>query len=228
METVTLCTLLHGAGSTPAFIERAFGRTVAQSAGRILAPDVTGMTLEQMIALIEEISPQPGDLIGGVSLGAHAATAFAARTGWSGELYVVMPAWVGAASAVAALNLATADEIAAHGSESVLSRLEAQLGRDWVLSELRSAWSGMSETRLIDTLRSAARQPAPTREELASVRANTTIVALADDPTHPLSAAEQWHECIAQSSLTVLPRDLAGLGPSALAGPLRKVLSGFQ
>ena len=89
--------------------------------------------------------------------------------------------------------------------------------RDWILAELRRAWLSMPDERLVAALRVAAAQPAPTAPELATIRARTTVVALADDPTHPETVARAWAAAIPGARLRVLPRDLGGQGPEFLA-----------
>lgn len=225
MDYVTYCTLLHGAGSTPEFVTRTFAASVRGAGAVLVAPDIAGMTMPEILTLLEELSPGPDDVIGGVSLGAHAAAAFAAHTGWHGRLYAAMPAWTGPPGDVAGLTTVTATEIEQHGTARILAELVSTDGDDWVVDELRRAWSAMPQARLVNALRVAGAQPAPTCEELQSVRARVVLVAMADDPTHPLSAAEEWHGCLPDSTLTVLPRDLAGRTSIALADPLAKLLS---
>ena len=70
---------------------------------------------------------------------------------------------------------------------------------------------------IADDLRVAAAQPAPGPAELGRITGPVTIVALADDPTHPLAVAQHWAAAMAHSELHVLPRDLAGRAPQALA-----------
>ncbi len=201
--------MLHGAGSSPEFVQRAFGPRTRALGWDLVAPDVRGLSMAQMVAAISAAQP---DVLGGVSLGAHAAALFAAQ--WHGPLYAVMPAWMGQPEAVAALTFHTADEISELGVSAVLDRIRL-LGDDWIVRELERAWRARPE--IADDLRVAAAQPAPGPAELGRITGPVTIVALADDPTHPLAVAQQWAASIANSQLHVLPRDLAGRAPQALA-----------
>lgn len=228
MMNVTLCTLLHGAGSTPEFVKRTFGPAVEMAGATLVAPDVRSATLTEMVACIAELSPERGDVVGGVSLGAHAAAAFAATNTWPGQMYAVMPAWIGDPEHVAHLTELTARRIEASSPHHVLRDIETASPSDWVVEELRTAWTSMPGSDLSAALRIAAAQPAPDEETLRRVVAKTSIVALDDDPTHPVEVARTWSKAIPGSALTVLPRDLGGRDSTALADPLGYLLSGSR
>lgn len=206
--------MLHGAGSTPEFVQRAFGPAARRAGCDLVAPDVAGLDMAAMVEVIAAARPAA---VGGVSLGAHAAVLFAVRHHWAGPLYAVMPAWVGRPESVAALTAHTAREIRTGSVGAVLERIDAEAGADWIAEELRRAWSGMPGDELVRALDVASRQPAPGAGELAQVRGPATIVGLADDPTHPLAVAHLWAQSIPRADLHVLPRDLDGQGPQALA-----------
>lgn len=218
MGRVTRCVILHGAGSTPEFVLRAFGPRTRDLGWELLAPDVRGLTMAQAVAAIAAAEPE---VVGGVSLGAHAAAFYA--TAHRVRLYAVMPAWIGQPEAVAALTEHTAAEIDSVGVRAVLRRIR-EAGDDWITSELARAWS--SSPDLAAQLRVAAAQPAPTPADLAHISGPATVVALADDPTHPLAVARAWSRHI-PAPLHVLARDLGGRAPDALAAYLAP-LSGSQ
>lgn len=218
---VTRWLMLHGAGSTPEFIHRAFGPTAAARGLQLLAPQVGGVDMSGMFEVIRDARLGPGDIVGGVSLGAHAAATYCAQSGWAGRLYAVMPAWIGNPGPVAELTAATADALEAHPLAQVLAGIAAAARPDdWIVAELRQAWTNMPQPELVRALRVAAAQPGPAPPELRLIRAATCVVALADDPTHPEQVARTWARSIVSARLRVLPRDLAGAGPGALAGPL--------
>ncbi|MCB0901359.1 MAG: hypothetical protein KDB83_04420 [Actinobacteria bacterium] len=206
---MTTCLLLHGAGSTPEFITRTFGAATAERGWALVAPDVRGMTMAQMVELIAAQGLDRHDVVGGVSLGAHAAARYCATTGWTGRLYAVMPAWMGDPEVVAALTRSTAERIDASSIQQVLADIRAQsTAHDWILDELRTAWTAMTDAQLAHALRVAADQPAPDIAELGRITASTRVVALADDPTHPEHVASAWAAAISDATLTVLPRHL--------------------
>lgn len=185
------------------------------------APDVAGMDMAAMASLLEHAVP---DVVGGVSLGAHAAAHFAAVTGWAGPVYAVMPAWIGRPEAVAALTDHTAAEIQESSVEAVLARIEAIAPHDWITAELVRAWRSMPATDLVSALHVAARQSAPTVSQLQRIEAPVTVVGLADDPTHPLEVAQIWAASTG-ARLHVVDRHA---GPQALAHWLPGVLRGAE
>jgi len=200
---VSACLLLHGAGSTPEFIHRAFGPAVRSAGFDLIAPDLTGLELPAILRLI---GGTRFDALGGVSLGAHACAYYAARVAWQGPLYAVMPAWTGPPGPVAALTAYTADRIEQASVAQVLADITTGAPDDWVTAELVRAWSSMASADLVAALRVAAEQPAPTAADLADLRTTTTVVALADDPTHPQDVAMRWAE-LSSGTLHVVARD---------------------
>ncbi len=213
--------LLHGAGSTPEFMERTFGPAAQARGVRLVTPDVVGASMAEMVEVIEGIGPEGDDLVGGVSLGAHAGARFAYEAQWSGRVYAVMPAWAGEPEAVASLTAATSDALQHNSVDDVLNQIAASADPDdWIIAELRTAWMALGRQRLRDALRTAAAQGAPTGGDLSRVTGECRVVALAADPTHPLAVARLWAASIPRASLHILPRDLEGRGSTELAAPL--------
>lgn len=185
--------------------------------------------MAQMVDLIAHLRPGPADVVGGVSLGAHAAARFASRTQFCGRLLAVMPAWIGEPGAVASLTANTAKAIGRTSTAEVLAGIsKVTADDDWIVAELRTAWQSMDPQDLIGALSAAAAQPAPEVGELARIVARTDIVALLDDPTHPVSVAQVWHDTIPGAELELLPRDLDGNAPSHLAAHLLAGISGSR
>jgi pimeloyl-ACP methyl ester carboxylesterase len=236
-EPLVVGLLLHGAG------------TDADSALRLLRPVVPpdyacraethDGTLEgalDVVARIERFCGKHGmclGLLGGISVGAHAVAAWAARGSprwplrYRPELVLAMPAWTGPPDEVAALTAASADEIEREGTAGMLARLTAEAGDDWVVDELVRSWTDADPASLARSLRAAAASRAPTLDELARIRARVAVVALADDPLHPLSVAEAWADAIPGARLVVVPRDAPSSERAALGLAARAALDGL-
>ena len=118
-----------------------------------------------------------------------------------------MPAWTGRPDDVAALTAATARDVEAFGIERVLAGITAVADPDdWVLDELARGWRTYDDGLLAATLRSAASSPGPTPESLARVTARTAVVALADDPLHPVDVARCWAAAVPGARFGVVGR----------------------
>jgi hypothetical protein len=233
--------LAHGAGSRPA---------VARD---LLAPACLGTAavdsvdardgVERVADRIHEAcvsaarAGRPVSLVGGISLGAHAAARWALeqqsleQVGPVPALLLVMPAWAGEPGPVAAMTAATADEIEREGSAAVLDRLrrDPALAGDWVLRELERSWADGDDAGLVRALRLAASSPAPSLDELARVKADVVaVVALADDPLHPEDVARQWADAIPGALLATVPRHAPAAEPGVLGRVGRELLTGSR
>jgi pimeloyl-ACP methyl ester carboxylesterase len=222
--------VLPGSGSTAEFVARAFAGPLVASGHALVTADhparadggdpagAWGLALD---ALAER---EPLELVGGVSLGAHAAVRWAARRpGRCGGLLLVMPAWTGPPDAVAAVSGATAGEIASHGSAAVLARLRGLgTGAGWVVDELHAAWPHRGDAALVAELRGVARSAGPTEAELARVTVPCGVVALRHDPLHPEEVARRWGSLLPRAAVDTVDHDAVAadrrvLGAAALA-----------
>ena len=227
-STPPLALLVHGAGSTPDAVRRLLG--AAAPGADVVAVDARGSLADVVAAVtaaveVAEATGRTVGVVGGISLGAHAVARWAAeRTGPSPDLVLAMPAWTGAPGAVATLTAVSADEIEREGTAGILDRLLAASPDDWVVDELVRAWTGRDPVELARSLRAAASSPAPGVDELALVRARTVVVALADDPLHPVRVAEEWAAAIPGAHLVVVPRGAPGTDRGALGAAARGAL----
>lgn len=197
--------ILPGSGSTAEFVARAFALPLA-SAGYTLVtadpPPAAGDPAVEWAGALDRLPTAPA-LVGGVSLGAHAAVRWAAsRPGSTGGLLLVMPAWTGPPDGVAAVSGSTAADLDAHGVEQVVARLrDIPDGVGWVLEELSRAWRHRGRTALVDELRGVAASPGPTETELAAVTVPCGVVALREDPLHPEYVARRWVAALPRAAL---------------------------
>jgi pimeloyl-ACP methyl ester carboxylesterase len=217
--------LAHGAGSAADFLAAAFPADRLGVAACGYCDDRTGTVDQVAAALAAAARATEGPvIIGGVSLGAHAAAQVLSHAP-SGNVVggiLCMPAWTGAPDRVASMTAAAADALEVLGIDGVLAELDPG---DWVTPQLAHAWSLRAEPDLVTEMRAAAGQPAPTRRDLAGIRVPVGIVALSDDPLHPASVAAEWHRAISASGLVTIDRaspaaDLAVFADAA-GGALR-------
>ena len=197
--------LAHGAGSCPETAVRLLGPAVPAGAETI-AIDARG-SVDDVVARLERAAHgNEVVLAAGVSLGAHAVALWSAGGGAASGLLLAMPAWTGVPDDVAALTAATAGDVETYGIERVLARVGALAGDDWVLDELRRGWRTYDDDLLAATLRAAASSLGPTPETLAAVTAPTAVVAIADDPLHPVEVARSWARLVPDARLAVVGR----------------------
>jgi pimeloyl-ACP methyl ester carboxylesterase len=237
--------VLPGSGSTAEFVGRAFAGPLTAAGYTLLTadpppfradvPDPADAWARVLDALAAR---EPLAVVGGVSLGAHAAARWASRRpDAAGGLLLVMPAWSGPPDAVAAVSGATADELDRLGTEAVLARLRTlatgvtgaagaagtaeATGTGWVVDELHTAWRARGRTALVRELRGVAASPGPDEGELRSITAPCGVVALAGDPLHPAAVAHDWAAVLPAAGLVTVDHpavaaDRAALGAAAL------------
>lgn len=199
--------MAHGAGSGSGFLQRAFPADRLGVAKVTYVDDRTGSVARVARMLRSASHDDRPTLVGGVSLGAHAAAGLLCsrhRPPHVAAGLLIMPAWTGPPDVVADLTATAADAVATLGPDGVLADLDAT---DWVTAELGDAWAWRDRAELAAELREAASQPAPTTSDLAAIDVPVAVVALAGDPLHPESVARRWSELIPASGLAVLGRD---------------------
>jgi pimeloyl-ACP methyl ester carboxylesterase len=208
--------LLPGTASDEVFVRSVFGEPLAQVGVRLTAP-ATASVDEHLAALDAAWTGAP-IVVGGISLGAHVAAAWAVRhPSRCAGLLVALPAWHGpAGDAPAALAaLASAAVVSGDGVDAALAGVDGWLG-----AELSRAWRRHGD-RLAATLRSAAASDAPTLTELAGLDVPVGIAACTDDPVHPLTVAQEWldalpHAALRTTTLQALGEDRAAVGRAAV------------
>jgi pimeloyl-ACP methyl ester carboxylesterase len=215
--------VLPGSGSTAEFVARTFAGPLA-TAGHALVtadpPPAAADPAEEWGRALDDLAGRtPVALVGGVSLGAHAAVRWAAhRPGLCAGLLLVMPAWTGPPDDVAAVSGTTAAEVESAGIEAVLTRLRGlPTDAGWVLDELELAWPRRTREQLVAELRGVAASRGPSGAELALVGAPCGVVALRDDPLHPEAVARQWAAVLPSASLTTVDHRSVATGRQALA-----------
>jgi pimeloyl-ACP methyl ester carboxylesterase len=220
----TVALLAHGAGSCPETALRLLGPAVPAGV-EAQTVDARG-TVEEVVARIDDAARgRHVALVAGVSLGAHAAALWSAHGGRTGELLLVMPAWSGPPGTLAALTASAAHDVETLGIRGALAGVAAAAeAGDWILDELHRGWTTYDAARLATTLRAAASSAGPTPEALALITARTAVVALADDPLHPLRVARSWARGIPGARLAVVARRAPDEDRGALGVAGRRLL----
>jgi pimeloyl-ACP methyl ester carboxylesterase len=224
--------VLPGSGSDEVFVRAVFAAPL-RALGidlRTVKPRPGGDVVAGYRAGLDAALAGPGPvLVGGISLGAHVAAAWAAEqptgAGLAG-LLLALPAWIGPPrDAPAALTArATAAYARTGGVEAAVAAARAG-SPPWLAAELARAWPRYG-TGLADALDAAANEPAPDAAGLRSLAVPAGIAALVDDPVHPLSVAEHWCAQMPRAALVSAPlaafgTDPAVLGRAAVLGYLR-------
>ncbi|MFD0204527.1 MULTISPECIES: alpha/beta fold hydrolase [Saccharothrix] len=212
--------LLPGTASDEVFVSSVFAGPLAEAGFALVAPASRGVR-EHFEALDAAWDGTPL-VVGGVSLGAHVAAAWAVRhpERCAGVL-VALPAWHGPADGAPAASAARASAslVEAEGVETALTGVD-----EWLGDELRRAWHRYG-SRLVDVLREAAGSTAPTLAELGGLTAPVGVAACTDDPIHPLGVAREWvgalpRAALRTTTLAALGADRESLGRAALTAYL--------
>jgi pimeloyl-ACP methyl ester carboxylesterase len=228
--------LAHGAGSSADFVQRAFGAPLRSAGWRLVAYDLRGhgrsapvtdpaqLQLADHVADLLAVAARTGaTLLGGVSMGAHAAVSAAlqpaAPRGLEG-LLVALPAWTGAPDVVAAANAVQAAELRAVGVDAVLDRVCTD-HPGWVADELATSWTHHDPAAFAAVLSALAASPGPTTAQLGRLQVPVGLVALDDDPMHPSAVADEWarlipHAAVAHVAFSAPAPDRAVLGHAAV------------
>jgi pimeloyl-ACP methyl ester carboxylesterase len=222
--------LLPGSGSDDVFVTEAFAEPLASAGVGLFAPRPRPGpgVVDQLRAELNLAAARYGRVLaGGVSLGAHLAASWAASDpGRCAGLLVALPAWTGvpgdAPASVA--GVAAAKAISSAGLESALSGTRAGAPA-WLADELDRAWRGYGPA-LADSLRVAASTPGPVPDELRRLDLPVGVVALTDDPLHPLDVARAWvaalpRAALVTTTLAAIGRDRRALGRAAVLAWLR-------
>ncbi len=219
------------------FVRAAFAGPLAALGIVLTAPAVRagpGVVAGYRAALDAALDATPdGLLVGGISLGAHVAAAWAAERPDArlGGLLLALPAWTGTPGGAPAA-LAARVTAALVRAEGVAGALEAARAGSppWLATELGRAWSRHGDG-LAAALEAAAATPAPDEAALRSLTPAAGIAALVDDPVHPLAEARRWRGLLPRadlvtSTLAVFGSDPAVLGRAAVLAWLRAATRG--
>jgi pimeloyl-ACP methyl ester carboxylesterase len=203
--------IAHGSGSTADFARRAFGPALRASGYELVTWDERTGDVHVATDRLAELATRAGArIVGGISMGAHAAAWVAAGRRDLDGVLLALPAWTGPPGATAELSGAAAGALARDGLARTLDRFVRSGWVDWVRRELAEAWAAWSagsaydEEALVAALLRTASSPAPTLDELAKIAAPVGIAAFVDDAFHPLDVAREWQRAIPRAALRTL------------------------
>ncbi len=225
-EAVGTAVVAHGAGSGADFVRRAFAPALLAAGWRLASYDLrshgasTPVVDAARLRMTDHVSDLllvarsvGATLLGGVSMGAHAAVLAAVEhpTRAADGLLLALPAWSGPPDVVAAANAQQAAELRRLGTAACLERI-CRDHPGWVADELADAWPTHDVEAFAALLSALAASDGPAADALARVDVPVGIVALADDPMHPATVAEQWAAVLPHAVRVVLPFDAPAAG----------------
>lgn len=211
--------IVHGTGSCPDFVHRCFTAPLSAVGLRLvtyplrghcgdLAPgDGQGLGIgRHVLDLAEVVTDCGARIVGGLSLGAHAAALWAGNLGPGDQpdgLLLCLPAWTGAPTEIAAANAIQADELDRIGLSATLARISAS-SVDWVTEEIAASWPMHDTSGFVAALRGIATSAAPSEAQLATVDCPVGVVGLLGDAWHPAAVAARWAATLPRATLGTL------------------------
>lgn len=222
--------LLHGVGSSSRFLEEAFGAPVREAGWRLLAADLRGhgrstplfdpaehgfdQHVDDVAAMVRVLRP---DVVGGVSLGGHAAVGAVAAGAPCRAALACLPAWSGRAVPGEGPHAVVAEEVAEVGVTGMLARFDADGDMvPWLREVLLRDWASHDPASLTAALVSLDGGQAPTSDEVASLPVPLAVVGWPDDPGHPLVIAQDWAATASRGTLATTTLDAVEVDRTAM------------
>jgi pimeloyl-ACP methyl ester carboxylesterase len=221
----------HGAGSSARFVAAAFAGPVVAVGARLVTYDLRGHGASDVVAdpADHHLDRQVADLmavaravsgtlevVGGVSLGGHAAVRVLARHRRQlPDIEVALaclPAWTGPAAPGTGPHAGNAAEVRRIGIGAVIDRLRVAQGMPvWLRETLLADYPRHDAASLTAALEALDGGEAPDEAELRALPVPLGVVGWPDDPGHPLVVAERW-------AALASPRPVGALRLSDLEG----------
>jgi pimeloyl-ACP methyl ester carboxylesterase len=219
--------LLPGTGSDDDYVYRAFSPALHE-VGALPVPHQPqpARLVEGYLAALDDAARGGPIAVGGVSLGAAVATAWAiAHQGHVVAVLAALPPWTGspATAPAAVAAVASAHELRRDGLVAATARMR-ESSPPWLADELTRSWVGQWP-ELPDAMEAAARYVAPTIGELATLTAPMGVVSAADDPIHPVEVGVEWVAAAPYASLRTITLVELGTNPAALGAACVAALS---
>jgi pimeloyl-ACP methyl ester carboxylesterase len=243
--TAPAVVVAHGVGSSARFVVEAFAEPVLAWGGRLVTYDLRGhgastpvpdpgahaldAHVRDLVALVGSLDG-PLAVVGGVSLGGHAAVRAAAGGLGAAALLACLPAWTGPATRGEGPHAAVAAEVRRVGIEAVIGRLRADTTMEpWLRATLLADYLRHDPASLTAALTALDGGDAPDETELCQLGARPlAVVGWPDDPGHPVEVARRWAELaprgvLGRLAIGDLAASRARLGEVAVATLTRAV-----
>lgn len=222
--------IAHGVGSSARFVLDAFTGGVVAAGFRLVSYDLRGHgnsgparapaqhALDRHVADLRAVADAVGArVVGGISLGGHAAATYAADGHGLEGLIVCLPAWTGRSTPGQGPHAAVADEIRAVGVAGALDRATSDaVVADWLRELLRRDWEAADAASLEAALVALDGGGAPGERELRTIPVPTGVVGWPDDPGHPIEVAQAWARSIPRAAFEPVTMPAVGKRPSVL------------
>lgn len=210
--------LLPGTGSDDDFVYRAFSGALHRWGATVVTPRPQPHRLVAGYRDALDEAARGGSIaVGGVSIGAAVATAWAlTHPDRTVAVLAALPAWTGspqhAPAAAAARH--SADLLRRAGLAATTAAMRAS-SPQWLADELTRSWLSQWPS-LPEAMEEAAGFVAPTCVELERLAVPMGVAAAIDDPVHPLEVAVEWVSAAPRAALRTVTLDEMGADPGVL------------
>jgi pimeloyl-ACP methyl ester carboxylesterase len=210
--------LLPGTGSDDDYVCRAFSGPLQQAGAALIAvrPQPERL-IDGYLAALDAAAQHAPIAVGGVSIGAAVAAAWALRhPGRTVAVLATLPAWTGSPETAPAAQAArhSAHQLRCDGLPAATAQLRVSVPV-WLADELTRSWA-LQWPQLPDILEEAAAYVAPSRAELRALDAPLGVAAAVDDPVHPLRIGVEWAAAASRAALRTVTLEEIGAEPATL------------
>lgn len=197
--------MAHGVGSSSRFLQDAMAAPVHAAGWRLASVDLRGHGDSDPDARAERHTPAShardlsvvaaavgATVVGGVSIGGHAAV-LAAPTVGARAVVACLPAWTGATTPGVGPHAAVAALVAEVGVSGLVDHVAGDVDMaPWLRATVLQDFRRCDAESLAAALCALDGADGPQPHELASLPCPLAVVGWPDDPGHPLPVAEEW------------------------------------
>ncbi len=235
----------HGVGSSARFVREAFTGPAAAIGFRLVSYDLRGhggsgpvtdpaaLSLAHHVTDLAAVADAVGaEVVGGVSLGGHAAVDLAAAGRPLRGVVACLPAWTGRAVPGVGVHAAVAAQARTTTVEAMLAAMTAdEAAPRWLVDLLARDWRTHQDASLRAALIALDGASAPFAADLRALPVPLALVAWPHDPGHPIEVARAWADWVPRSrlvetSLAAVGADARRLGAAAMVALARLGITG--